>query len=138
VSGSRKGWDLAQLRTSFLADPEFQRLRRACRSDQQFLAAVGLWTIAVAEAWREDDGDVADVLKTYPAQAEKLGEAELVADGHLRGFEAWVGRMRARREADAARKRGAKESDGVRATPAESSGVQREERRGRGEEENEG
>lgn len=106
MSGAKKGWDLAQLRTSFLADPEFDKLRSVARTRSRFAAAVGVWTMALAQAWREDSDDVADLMAGWEREAADLAAAELVVDGKLRGFDAWISRMRTRRANDAARKRG--------------------------------
>ena len=66
MSPRRSGWDYAQTRSSFLSDPEFQRLRGLTHSDLHFLAAVGLWAIANAQAWREDCDVATNVLASYP------------------------------------------------------------------------
>lgn len=124
MSPRRTGWDFAQIRTSFLSDPEFQRLSRVCRNDRDFLAAVGLWTIATAQAWREDSEDASEVLTSYPGFAkgpEYLRAADLIREGdRLGGFNKWTETVRRVREQDADRKR-----KGVQPTPAESSGVER-------------
>jgi len=127
----RKGWDFAQLRTSFPSDPEFQKLVRTAGSDTEYLAAVGLWALALAQAWKEDDGDVADVLAAYhaPGIPDLLERAELVVGGMVRGYGKHTAEVRAARAADAARKAEAArradddQSDGFRRTPAESVGV---------------
>jgi len=115
------GWAFAQLRTSFASDPEFQRLARRAPDDLHYLAAIGLWTLGLAQAWREDDQDVTDLLESFDGPAaELLATAKLVsAKGELRGFEKHTAEVRATREADAERKRK------VRDRPPESTGVTR-------------
>ena len=124
MSPRRSGWDYAQVRSSFLSDPEFQRLSRSCRNDRDFYAAVGLWTVALAQAWREDSDDVSEVMANYPRGAENLRAAQLVSDdGRLTGFAKWTETVRRVREQDSARKRGVQappsDSDGFRGTPVE-------------------
>jgi hypothetical protein len=118
----RIGWDFAQVRTSFLSDPEFQRLRGLARSDLHYLAAVGLWTVAIAQAWREDSENAGQVLTSYPGfpkGPDYLRSADLIREGDvLAGFAKWTEAVRRAREQDAERKR-----KGVQPTPAESGGV---------------
>lgn len=126
--GRRRGWELAQLRTSFLSDPEFQRLARAAPDDRDFLAAVGLWAIGLAAAWREDDPEVDDALSAYDVpDIRALLERDLVADGSLRGFASWTAEVREKRQADADRKKKGRQpaSPRVRRSPKESGGVRR-------------
>lgn len=116
--GRPKGWDLAQLRTGFAGDPEFIRLARRAPDDLHYLAGIGLWTLCLAHAWRDDDDDVGDVLDGMPpALPGLLRDAGLVnVDGLLRGFAKHTAQVREARATDAARKRG---------TPSASAGVGR-------------
>ena len=90
------------MRSSFLADPEFQRLRGLAKSDLHFLAAVGLWSIANAQAWRDDNDDAADILACYPGfpkGADYLRDSDLNREGErLAGFAKWTEAVRQERE----------------------------------------
>ena len=130
MSPRRSGWDFAQVRSSFLSDPEFQRLSRSCRNDRDFYAAIGLWTVALAQAWREDCEDVTEVLSNYPRGAENLATAQLVKDGLLVGFAKWTETVRRVRTQDAARKSGNQappplDTTGMDGTPPDSHGLPR-------------
>lgn len=100
---TREGWDYAQLKSDFLADIEFQRLARIAPDHLTFLAAIGLWTIGVAQGWRDDDPDVSDLLTDDPELAALLERAGLVKDGHLKGFAKWTEKARVAREHGARR-----------------------------------
>ena len=124
MSPRRAGWDFAQVSTSLLAETEFQKLRGMTRSDLHFLAAVGLWTVANAHAWRKDDDHTAAVLESYPGFAkgpEYLRAAGLIReDDRLVGFAKWTETVRRVRAEDAARKRGTPpDSDGNNGTPVD-------------------
>ena len=121
----RRGWDYAQLKSDFLSDPEFRRLRDAAADRREFVAAVGEWTIALADAWREDDPVVAHV------DAHLLGLLQasglIAEDGYLIGFAKWTEPLRAARQADADRKRRTPPvSGGSNGTPVESDRRSRE------------
>ena len=112
---TRDGWDFAQLKSDFLADPEFQLLSRFAPDHMTFLAAGFLWTIALAQAWRDDNDDVSTALANDTDLAALLERAGLVVGGRIRGFEKWTEKVRAiragnrKRQAEA-RARGAEES----------------------------
>ena len=112
---TRDGWDFAQLKSDFLADPEFQLLRRFAPDHMTFLAAGFLWTIALAQAWRDDNDDVSTALANDPELAALLERSGLVTGGRIRGFAKWTEKVRAIREGNRkrqaeARARGAEES----------------------------
>jgi hypothetical protein len=127
MSPRRGGWDYAQIRSSFPADPEFQRLRGLTHSDLHFLAAVGLWAIATAQAWREDSKDASGTLECYPGfpkGPDYLRQAGLIRnETELGGFDKWTETVRRVREEDAKRKRGIQapppDSDEFHGTPVD-------------------
>ena len=117
----RRGWDFAQLRTSFAADPEFQALARKASDDTAYLAGVGLWALALAQSWRDDDPEIADLMSTFdaPEIVALLERADLVEGGVLRGYGKHTAAVREARAADAERKRHPMDSAGLRRPPPE-------------------
>lgn len=99
---AREGWDYAQLKAGFAGDPEFVKLARLLAQDgpEAYLAAVGLWTLCIGYAWRNDRRDVSEILAGEPAHLiAALTNVGLITAGHeIRGFDKWTASVRGERE----------------------------------------
>lgn len=100
-TSSAAGWSFAQLQTNFAGDDVFLALARKAPDDKTYLAAIGLWAIELATAWRSDDGRVNGEPSAFdcgPELEELLTSAGVIVDGRLRGFEKHTERARTTRD----------------------------------------
>lgn len=121
---NRSGFPYAQWDSAFLSDSKVRRLVRLLPEPVDFYAAVGIFAIMVANAWRtaSRDDSIEDECEDAPPRLfEALVAARLLdREGHIpvSSFEKWVVPALDKRKADADRKkRNPSESVGVPVIP---------------------